>query len=96
MTGNLAHLPSSAPPERDPWQRHRAWMQLALQEAERAGEAGEVPVAALVVGPGEELLALSSNRRERDRDPTAHAEILALRQAGSAWATGSCRAVGCT
>jgi tRNA(adenine34) deaminase len=92
--GNLGKIPSFLPQERDPWQRHRAWMQLALEEARQAGEAGEVPVAALVVGPGEELLALSGNRRERDRDPTAHAEILALRQAGQRlgdWQLQGCR-----
>jgi tRNA-adenosine deaminase (EC 3.5.4.-) len=94
MIGDPSMLHSSEPQGWDLWQRHRAWMQLALREAEQAGEAGEVPVAALVVGPGEELLALSSNRRERDRDPTAHAEILALRQAGQRlgdWQLQGCR-----
>jgi len=94
MIGDPSELHSSEPQGWDLWQRHRAWMQLALREAEQAGEAGEVPVAALVVGPGEELLALSSNRRERDRDPTAHAEILALRQAGQRlgdWQLQGCR-----
>ncbi len=57
-------------------------MQQAIALAEQAGAAGEVPVGAVVVGPGQQLLARAENRRQRDHDPTAHAEILALRQAG--------------
>ncbi len=56
-------------------------MAQALAEAERAAAAGEVPVgAALFDGEGR-LLALSGNRVERDHDPTAHAEIVVLREA---------------
>lgn len=62
--------------------RHRHWMIHALALAEAAGQAGEVPVAAIVVGPDNQLLAAAANRKERDRDPTAHAEVLALRAAG--------------
>ncbi len=62
--------------------RHRQWMIRALALAEAAGQAGEVPVAAVVVGPDNQLLAAAANRKERDRDPTAHAEVLALRAAG--------------
>lgn len=95
MIRTKGNFPNALQPGgRDPWQVHRAWMQLALETAQAAGEAGEIPVAALVVGPGEELLALSGNRRERDRDPTAHAEILALRQAGQRlgdWQLWGCR-----
>lgn len=54
----------------------------ALELAEAAGEAGDVPVGAVIVGPDDRLLAEAENRRERDNDPTAHAEVLALRQAG--------------
>ncbi len=61
--------------------RHRRWMMRALELAEAAGAAGDVPVGAVVVGPGNRLLAETANRREQDQDPTAHAEILALRQA---------------
>jgi tRNA(adenine34) deaminase len=61
--------------------RHRHWMSLALEAAREAGCAGEVPVGAVVVGPGEDLLAVGANRRERDADPTAHAEIVAMRSA---------------
>lgn len=56
-------------------------MDLALAEAEAAGLAGEVPVGAVVVGPGGEILGRAGNRTLGDRDPTAHAEILAIREA---------------
>ena len=54
----------------------------ALALAAAAGEAGEVPVAAVVVDAENKMVAAAANRKERDRDPTAHAEVLALRQAG--------------
>lgn len=57
-------------------------MSQAITLAEQAGAAGEVPVGAVVVGADNQPIAQGSNRRERDRDPTAHAEILALRAAG--------------
>ena len=57
-------------------------MALALAEARQAGEAGEVPVGAVVVIDGE-VVAQAGNRRERDSDPTAHAELLALRAAAA-------------
>ncbi len=63
-------------------------MGLALYEAERAGAAGEVPVGAVVV-VGSRVIGSAGNQRESTSDPTAHAEILALRQA--ARATGSWR-----
>ena len=62
--------------------RHRQWMIQALTLAQAAGEAGEVPVAAIVVGPDNQIIAEATNRKERDHDPTAHAEVLALRAAG--------------
>jgi tRNA(adenine34) deaminase len=58
-------------------------MMLALAEAEAAGARGEVPVGAVLVDSGGCVLAASGNRVEADRDPTAHAEMLALR-AGAA------------
>jgi tRNA(adenine34) deaminase len=64
------------------YQTHCHWMKQAIALAQQAGDAGEVPVGALVVGPDQALLSQAQNRRERDGDPTAHAEILALRQAG--------------
>ncbi len=57
-------------------------MELALLEAEQAGSRGEVPVGAVVVVDGR-VIAAAGNQREADDDPTAHAEILALRQAAS-------------
>ncbi|MDX2229095.1 MAG: tRNA adenosine(34) deaminase TadA [Leptolyngbyaceae cyanobacterium bins.349] len=60
---------------------HCYWMERAIALAEAAGAAGEVPVGAVVVRQGE-AIAEAENRRERDHDPTAHAEILALRAAG--------------
>jgi tRNA(adenine34) deaminase len=57
------------------------WMGLALEEAQKAFAIGEVPVGAVLVR-GNELLARTHNLRETTGDPTAHAEILALRTAG--------------
>jgi tRNA(adenine34) deaminase len=68
-------------------------MRLALEEAVRAAADGDVPVGA-VVARGEEVLGRAGNARERDRDPTAHAETLALRAA--ARALGTWRLEGCT
>ena len=58
-------------------------MRLALEQAGDARAHGDVPVGA-IVARGEEVLGRAGNARERDRDPTAHAEILALRQASAA------------
>jgi tRNA(Arg) A34 adenosine deaminase TadA len=58
-------------------------MALALAEAEDAAARGEVPVGAALVDSGGRVLAVTRNRVEADRDPTAHAEMLALR-AGAA------------
>ena len=57
------------------------FMELALGEAERAGERGEVPVGAVVVDGSGAVLASAGNRAEELRDPTAHAEMLAIRAA---------------
>jgi len=57
------------------------WMRLALDEADLAAAAGDVPVGCVIVGPAGDELGRGHNRREADGDPTAHAEILALRQA---------------
>ena len=59
---------------------HAAWMQTALEEARHALDHGDVPVGAVVVRDGE-VLAARHNERELTGDPTAHAEILALRDA---------------
>jgi len=58
-----------------------ALMALALAEATEAAEAGEVPVGAVLVGDSGEVLATGRNRREERGDPTAHAELEALRTA---------------
>src|SRR5947209_1643612 len=55
-------------------------MRLALSEAAQAAMLGEVPVGVVVVR-GDEVIAMAGNRREVDQDPTAHAEILGLREA---------------
>jgi tRNA(adenine34) deaminase len=66
------------------YDRHHLWMSRAIALAEAAGQAGDVPVGAIVVDTQGQAIAQASNRRERDQDPTAHAEVLALRQAGLA------------
>jgi tRNA(adenine34) deaminase len=58
-------------------------MELALEEARAAGAAGDVPVGAVIV-QGDLVLGRGRNRREADRDPTAHAEVVALRDAARA------------
>jgi tRNA(adenine34) deaminase len=67
-------------------------MRLALEEARAAAAGGDVPVGAVIVR-GDEILARAGNAREREQDPTAHAEILALRQASDA--VGSWHLEGC-
>lgn len=67
--------------------KHRGWMERAIALATAAGEAGEVPVGAVVVDGANNLIAEGENRRQRDHDPTAHAEVLALRSAGKALQT---------
>lgn len=57
------------------------WMQLALEQAQQAAEAGEVPVGAVLVNQHNELLAAGHNQPISSHDPTAHAEIMVLRQA---------------
>ncbi|GAC1469560.1 MAG: tRNA adenosine(34) deaminase TadA [Chamaesiphon sp.] len=61
---------------------HRQWMSHAIALAQSAGEAGEVPVGSVIVNSLGDLIAEGENRRERDKDSTAHAEILAIRAAG--------------
>jgi tRNA(adenine34) deaminase len=67
-------------------------MRAAIDEARLAADAGDVPIGAIVVRDGE-IVGRGRNRREADRDPTAHAEILALRQAAAAlgrWRLSDC------
>src|SRR5215212_7828271 len=69
------------------------WMRAALDEARSASALGDVPVGAIVV-QGDHALARAANRTVRDQDPTAHAELLAMRAASAA--LGSWRLDGCT
>ncbi len=67
-------------------------MDLALDEAHAAGSVGEVPIGCVIIHEGD-LIAQAGNRTLADRDPTAHAEILAIRQAAAA--LGSERLTDC-
>jgi tRNA(adenine34) deaminase len=69
------------------------WMELALEQAALAAASGEVPVGALVIKDGE-IIGQGHNRNLLDSDPTAHAEIIALRQAAAR--LGNHRLTGCT
>ncbi len=68
-------------------------MDLALDQAKKAAARGEVPVGAVIVSPQGEVIAQAGNRVMEDRDPSAHAEVLAIRQACAA--LGSERLTGC-
>jgi tRNA(adenine34) deaminase len=72
---------------------HAAFMRLALAEARQAREEGEAPVGAVIVHEGR-VVAAAHNQREQLRDPTAHAEMIALTQAAEA--LRSWRLEGCT
>ncbi|WP_326701693.1 tRNA adenosine(34) deaminase TadA [Streptomyces sp. NBC_01754] len=69
-------------------------MRQALHEAAQAASAGDVPVGAVVLGADGALLATGRNEREATGDPTAHAEVLALRRAAAV--LGGWRLNGCT
>lgn len=68
--------PSSAAPD-------ELWLRMALLQAEAAQAAGEVPIGAVLLGPDKTMVARGQNRVIRDQDPSAHAEIIALRLAGT-------------
>ena len=72
----------------------RGPMERALALARQAEQHGDVPVGAVVLGPDGDVLAGAGNERELTGDPTAHAEVLALRAASVV--TGSWRLSGCT
>lgn len=61
-----------------------SYMDLALEQARAAGLRGEVPVGAVIIGPDGRVLAAEGNRTRELKDPTAHAEILAIRSACAA------------
>ena len=76
---------------------HERWaepMRLALEEARAALASADVPIGAVVLGPDGEVLGRGRNERERYGDPTAHAEVVALREA--ARSRGEWRLDGCT
>lgn len=73
---------------------HEFFMRLAIDEAAKAFDIGEVPVGAAIVNPGGEVLATGFNRTITDSDPTGHAEIVALRNA--AHSVGNYRLTDCT
>ncbi|MGE3841964.1 MAG: tRNA adenosine(34) deaminase TadA [Vicinamibacterales bacterium] len=70
------------------------WMREALNQAQQADAAGEVPVGAVVISPDGLVIGRGWNRPIRSCDPTAHAEIVALREAADA--SGNYRLAGCT
>jgi len=73
-------MPTQLPPSAD----DEFWMREALRLAEESQASGEVPVGALVLDSEGSILGRGQNRVIRDHDPTAHAEIVALRAAGDA------------
>jgi len=82
------------PPEKGPNMTvHERWMSLALREAQRAFDEGEVPVGAVAVHDGK-VIGRGYNQIERLQDPTAHAEMIALTAASNH--LGSRRLDGCT
>ena len=74
--------------------RYEDAMRLALDEAAQAAADGEIPIGAVVLDESGAVLASARNTRESSHDPTAHAEVLALRAAGKA--RGSWRLQDCT
>jgi len=81
----------SAAERRAHWER---WMGVALDEARHALDTGDVPVGALVLDDGGRVIGVGHNEREATGDPTAHAEVLAMRAAAAA--RGEWRLTGCT
>ena len=69
-------------------------MRMAIDAAKQAADKGEVPVGACIVDPAGELLAIASNLTITNSDPTAHAEMIALREAGAK--IGNYRLIGAT
>ena len=72
-----------------------AFMQLALREAEVAAAEDEVPIGAVIVHDGR-VIASAHNQREQLRDPTAHAEMIAITQAAGRGAIGGWKTARCT
>ncbi len=85
MTGEPTHIHDPAVDEK--------FMRAALREAERAAEEDEIPIGAVVVSEGR-IIGRGYNQREKLKDPTAHAEMLALTAAAAH--VGDWRLIGCT
>jgi tRNA(adenine34) deaminase len=83
MAGIETGAPTGSPNLAWP-RKYGEWMREALADARRATATGDVPVAALVVDAAGTVIGRGVNRREIDHDPTAHAEVLALRAAAEA------------
>ena len=77
-----------------PTEQHESWMDLALTEARGALATQDVPIGAVVVGPDGRIIGTGRNEREATGDPTAHAEVVAIREAAAA--VGEWRLEGCT
>ncbi|TAF09611.1 MAG: nucleoside deaminase [Nostocales cyanobacterium] len=80
-------------PEYPEYLTHQKWMNRALELAQIAGDAGEVPVGAVIIDAVDNVIAEGENRKERDKDPTAHAEIIAIRSAAKtlqSWRLDQC------
>ena len=80
-------------PNEDLLQPHAVWMRAALDQARQAFEEGEVPIGAVIVH-NDRIIGAAGNQREQLRDPTAHAEMIAITQAAAA--IGSWRLLDCT
>ncbi|WP_256883794.1 tRNA adenosine(34) deaminase TadA [Arthrobacter sp. STN4] len=90
----MSPLSNSRQTETPATTRHAAWMGLALEQARRALDTGDVPIGAVVLGPDGGVLGVGRNEREAHGDPTAHAEMVAIREA--ARRIGGWRLEGCT
>ena len=77
-----------------PTKQHESWMDLALAQARGALATQDVPIGAVVVGPDGTVIGTGRNEREATGDPTAHAEVVAIREAAAA--VGEWRLEGCT
>lgn len=87
--------PAKFPPIETPTTAlHAQWMDLALAEAQRALRTEDVPIGAVVLGPNGQILGSGRNEREAHGDPTAHAEMVAIREAAAK--LGSWRLADCT
>jgi len=90
--GETYRVSNSGGPAHDP--RYAGWMGQALAVARGALASGDVPVGAVVLSAGGEVLGTGHNLREAKGDPTAHAEVVAIREAAAA--LGTWRLEGCT